>query len=98
MIRRHSRPHESPGCRQPLEHVDLGDDIRGLEELIGRIEAGRPRSHDGYTNIHPLRLGLRRAAVAAHSSTMIGACSGQLATASFAASIWSSGTLRTTPL
>ena len=45
MVGRDAEPHEPPGRRQPLDHVDLDRDV-GAEQRTGGVEAGRPGADD----------------------------------------------------
>ena len=49
VIRSDTEPDEAEWSRETIKHVDLCDQVALLEEMLGRIEPSRPRSHYGYT-------------------------------------------------
>ena len=49
VIGRHAAAHEPPRSRQPVEYVDLDDEVRtslGAQQLARRVEPGRSRADD----------------------------------------------------
>ena len=48
MVRRHTATHQSVWRRQPLQHVNLDDEIFLIQQVFGDIEAARARSNNGH--------------------------------------------------
>ena len=46
VVGRHAIPDQAVGRRQPVEDVD-GDRLRGLDQVIGGVDAGRAGTDDG---------------------------------------------------
>ena len=47
VVRRDPAANEPVRCRQALDHVDVGDDVGAVEEILGGIECRRPAADDG---------------------------------------------------
>ena len=48
MVRRHAAPYQPVRRRQPLQHVDLDDQLFLVQQVFGDVEAARARPHNGH--------------------------------------------------